>query len=132
MKLITVSQIAYREKKGSPRMVIPAGTRFDTSDIKGVSLDEWNSMLGGSNPAVRVPDDPAFAAPQPQPPAEVAEGSSPRVDLASQAAARAAAEDDGDDDSDADEDDKTAARKPRNGRRKPGRRARPADDDDDV
>lgn len=101
--MIAIHQIATREKKGGPRIIIPAGKRFDPSDYPMISDKEWEAMFKSTPPIIRHPDDPAFVAPAAQAAAAaepVAERRSPRTDLESQAARVEAREEAGEGDGD--------------------------------
>jgi len=96
--MIALHQIATREKKGGPRIVIAAGSRFNPLDYPMISDKEWEAMYKSTPPIIRHPDDPAFSAPAAQQAAAaepVTEGRSPRTDLEKQAAAAAKREDEG-------------------------------------
>lgn len=121
--MIAIHQIATREKKGGPRIVIKAGTRFNTDDFPMISDKEWEAMFKSTPPIIRHPDDPAFSAPAAQQAAAaepVFEGRSPRTDLAAQSARAAERGEDegGGDGGNGDEGGGEAPERPRNGRRR--------------
>jgi hypothetical protein len=151
-ELISLHQIVTREKKGGPRIVIPANSRFNPEDYPWISEAEWRAMMQGEHQIVRTPDDPAYAVPPvsaqraaaDQP---VTEGRSPRTDVGDRAPAvtrdgvtrPVAVKEDEDEDGeeaaaadDAARRERVAAQRNRGGRRGTRRTATAEEDDDDL
>lgn len=134
-ELLTLHNIAYRAKKGAPRQVIPANSRFNTEDYPGISQSEWDAMLNGEPPIVRRPDDPNYVTPQQQRAtanAPVPEGRSPRTDMNDAKTVGGItvptnATEEADEEDEEDEEEQPAAKNRR------GRRAKPVvEDEDDI